>query len=64
MSEDEPAQALRQLRADYPHMTITTGFCGPTRVWVARGEHGQRPWLVLSSDLSRFQAALGQPPTA
>jgi hypothetical protein len=45
-------------------MTITTDFYGHTRVWVARGEDGRHPWLVLSSDLARFRAALGQPPTA
>jgi hypothetical protein len=43
---------------------ITTSYCCPTRVWVARGGDGHRPWLVLSSDLGRFRAALAQPPTA
>jgi hypothetical protein len=60
--EDEPAQTLRRLRADYPQMTITAEFCGRTRVWVARGGDGHHPWLVLSSDLRRFTAALSQPP--
>jgi len=64
VSEDESALTLRRLRADYPQMTITTGFCGRTRVWMARGENGQHPWLVLSSDLGRFRAALGQQPTS
>jgi hypothetical protein len=27
VSEDEPALTLRRLQADYPQMTITTGFC-------------------------------------
>ncbi len=64
MSEEQPALTLRRLQADYPQMTITTDFYGHTRVWVARGEDGQHPWLVLSSDLARFKAALGQPLTA
>lgn len=63
MTEAQPTLTLRWLQADYPQMTITAEFCGPTRVWVARGENGHHPWLVLSSDLARFQAALGQPPT-
>lgn len=64
MTEDQPVLTLRRLQAEYPQMTITAEFCGQTRVWVARGEDGQRPWLVLSSDLSRFRAALSEPSTA
>ena len=54
------AATLRDLRAEHPGLTITTGFYGPTRVWEARGENGH-PWLVASDDLARFRAALGEP---
>jgi hypothetical protein len=64
VSEHQPALTLRRLQVDFPQMTITTDFYGQTRVWVARGEDGHHPWLVLSSDLARFRAALGRLPTA
>jgi hypothetical protein len=28
------------------------------RVFIARGKNGQGPWIVLSSDLERFEAAI------
>lgn len=62
MSEDQAALTLRRLRAEHPQLTITAELCGLTRVWVARGGDGHRPWLVLSSDLARFRAALGRSP--
>ena len=58
MSGDQPALTLRRLQADYPQLTITTDIYGRTQVWVARGADGHHPWLVLSSDLARFRAAL------
>jgi hypothetical protein len=64
VSTDEPVLTLRRLQADYPQLVISTEFCGRTWVWVARGADGHRPWLVLSSDLGRFRAALGQLPRA
>jgi hypothetical protein len=63
VNEDQPALTLRRLRADYPQLTITAEMYGRTRVWVARGGDGHHPWLVLSSDLGRFRAALAAPPT-
>jgi hypothetical protein len=62
VNQDRPARTLRQLQTEFPQLAITSEICGPARVWVARGEGGH-PWLVLSSDLGRFRAALGQPPT-
>jgi hypothetical protein len=59
--EEQLALILRRLQADYPQLAITAEVCGPARIWVARGGDGHHPWLVLSSDLSRFRAALGQP---
>lgn len=64
MKAEHPAQTLRRLQTDYPQLTITTEFCGQTRIWMARGEHGYHPWLVLSSDLTRCRVALGPPPTS
>ena len=63
MNQDQPSLTLRRLQADYPQMMITAEVCGSTKVWVARGGDGHHPWLVLSSDLGRFRAALGQSPT-
>jgi hypothetical protein len=54
------AATLRDLRAEHPRLTITTGFYGATRVWEARGDNGH-PWLVTSDNLTRFRAALGEP---
>jgi hypothetical protein len=64
VSEVQPVLTLRRLQAEYPQLTITAEFCGRTRVWVARGGDGHHPWLVLSSDLARFRAALGRPAMA
>ncbi len=64
MSEDQPVLTLRRLQAEFPQLTITAEFCGPTRVWVARGGDGYGPWLVLSSDLDWFRSALRRPSTA
>ena len=54
------AETLRELRAEYPQLVIATELCWGVRVWVARGGDGH-PWLVLSSNLNRFRAALSQP---
>ena len=60
-ADEQNAVTLTQLCGDYPGLHICTDFHGHTRVWVARGGNGH-PWLVLSSDLDRFRAALdGQP---
>ena len=59
MSDADDAETLRQLRTEYPQLVITTELYWGVRVWVARGGDGH-PWLVLSSNLDRFRAALGQ----
>lgn len=58
MSDADDAETLRELRAEYPQLVITTELYWGVRVWVARGDG--HPWLVLSSNLDRFRAALGQ----
>lgn len=51
------ALTLAQLRGEYPSLHISVDFYGRTKAWVARGLDGH-PWVVLSSDLDRFRAAL------
>jgi hypothetical protein len=41
-----------------PHLQITTELVLDHRVFIARGKNGQGPWIVLSSDLERFEAAI------
>ena len=60
ISAERDAATLAELRAEYPDLTIGIESAHGSRVWVAQGKNG-RPWLVLSSDLGRFRAALGQP---
>lgn len=48
---------LRELRAEFPDLHISTDFYGRFRAWVARGQNGQ-PWLVMSTDTERFRRAL------
>jgi hypothetical protein len=60
MSDAEDAEILRELQAEYPQLVITTELYWDVRVWVARGGDGH-PWLVLSSNLDRFRAALSEP---
>jgi hypothetical protein len=59
MSDADDAETLRELQAEYPQLVITTELYWDVRVWVARGGDGH-PWLVLSSNLDRFRAALSQ----
>jgi hypothetical protein len=59
MSDADDAETLRELQAEYPQLVITTELYWGVRVWVARGGDGH-PWLVLSSNLDRFRAALSQ----
>jgi hypothetical protein len=60
MSDANDAETLRELRAEYPQLVIATELYWGVRVWIARGGDGH-PWLVLSSNLDRFRAALSQP---
>ena len=48
---------LRELRAEFPELHISTDFYGRFRAWVARGQNGH-PWLVMSTDADRFRRAL------
>lgn len=58
--EAQDQETLRQLQGEFPTLTITTDFYGHYRAWVASGINGH-PWLVMSTDASRFRAALQQP---
>ena len=46
---------LHELRAEFPHLHISSEIYGHhMRVWVARAPGGH-PWLVASDDLDRFR---------
>ena len=46
------------LRREHEHLGISAEVLIERRVFVARGRDGGHPWLVLSSDLARFERAL------
>ena len=54
------ALVLQELRAEFPHLHITSEHCHGTRIWVARAPGGH-PWLVASDDVDRFRFALREP---
>jgi hypothetical protein len=58
---DEHTARLSETR---PHLQITTELVLDHRVFIARGKNGQGPWIVLSSDLERFEAAIAPGDTA
>jgi hypothetical protein len=49
---------MARLSEACPHLQITTELVLDHRVLIARGKNGQGPWIVLSSDLERFEAAI------
>ncbi len=55
---DTDAHEVERLKRKHPQLEITTEFLIEKRVYVARGRDGARPWLVISSDLARFERAL------
>ncbi|MFI5063574.1 MAG: hypothetical protein ACHP9Z_06325 [Streptosporangiales bacterium] len=58
LSDPEIAEHAARLSEASPHLQITTELVLDHRVFIARGKNGQGPWIVLSSDLERFEAAL------
>ncbi|HEX9353928.1 MAG TPA: hypothetical protein VF933_08940 [Streptosporangiaceae bacterium] len=55
----ELAATIERLRREHEHLEISAEILIERRVFVARRRDGGRPWLVLSSDLARFERALG-----
>ena len=54
----ELAATIERLRRKHAHLEIPAEILIERRVFVARGRDGSRPWLVLSSDITRFERAL------
>jgi hypothetical protein len=53
----ELAATIERLRREHEHLEISAEVLIERRVFVAKGRDGH-PWLVLSSDLARFERAL------
>jgi hypothetical protein len=68
LTDAEIREHTARLAEDHPHLQITTELVLDQRVFVARGKNGRGPWIVLSSDLERFEAAIAHsdaaPPAA
>jgi len=58
LSEAEIIEHTARLTEAHPHLQITTELVLDHRVFIARGKNGRGPWIVLSSDLERFEAAI------
>ena len=59
--DTELAAAIERLRREHEHLEISAEILIERRVFVAKGRDGGHPWLVLSSDLARFERALTPP---
>ena len=60
LTDAEISQRTARLAEACPHLQITTELVLDHRVFIARGKNGQGPWIVLSSDLERFEAAIAR----
>ncbi len=58
LTDAEISQHTARLAEACPELQITTELVLDHRVFVARGKNGRGPWIVLSSDLERFEAAI------
>jgi hypothetical protein len=58
LSDAQIVEHTARLSEAHPHLQITTELVLEHRVFIARGKHGRSPWIVLSSDLERFEAAI------
>jgi hypothetical protein len=56
--DTELAATIERLRREHEHLDISAEVLIERRVFVAKGRDGGHPWLVLSSDLARFERAL------
>jgi hypothetical protein len=56
--DTELAATVGRLRREHEHLEISAEVLMERRVFVARGRDGGHPWLILSSDLARFERAL------
>ena len=58
LTDAEISQHTARLSEAHPELQITTELVLDHRVFIARGRNGRGPWIVLSSDLERFEAAI------
>jgi hypothetical protein len=58
LTDAEISQHTARLAEACPHLQISTELVLDHRVFIARGKNGRGPWIVLSSDLERFEAAI------
>jgi len=58
LTDTEISEHTVRLSQACPHLRISTELVLDHRVFIARGKNGQGPWIVLSSDLERFEAAI------
>ena len=58
LTDAEISEHTARLSEAHPHLQITTELVPGHRVFIARGKSGRGPWIVLSSDLERFEAAI------
>jgi hypothetical protein len=56
--DTELAATIERLRREHEHLDISAEVLIERRVFVAKGRDVGHPWLVLSSDLARFERAL------
>ena len=61
MAELDDTELGHRLRREHEHLEISAEILIERRVFVAKGRDGGHPWLVLSSDLARFERALTAP---
>ena len=62
LDDTELAATIERLRHEHEHFEISAEILIERRVFVAKGRDGGHPWLVLSSDLARFERALAVGP--
>jgi len=58
LTHTEIRQHTARLAEACPHLHITTELVLDRHVFIARGKDGVSPWIVLSSDLGRFEAGI------
>jgi|SRR5580692_9312759 hypothetical protein len=58
LTDAEISQHTARLSQACPDLQITTELVLNHRVFIARSKNGRGPWVVLSSDLARFEAAI------
>ena len=58
LTDAEIGEHTARLAEAHPELQIATELVLGHRMFIARGKNGRGPWIVLSSDLERFEAAI------